>query len=86
LSVSSDKKLLFGVIRDSYTEQEWLNVEKRFRKTINSFNQFGWVSVISSQEKELVFEIKPAIYRMSKLYEVELSDLDFFANKLTNNN
>lgn len=80
------KKLLFGVIRDSYTEQEWLNVEKRFRKTINSFNQFGWVSVISSQEKELVFEIKPTIYRMSKLYEVELCDLDFFANKLTNNN
>lgn len=80
------KKLLFGVLRDSYSEQEWLIVEKRFRNTINSFNRFGWVSIMPEQEKNLVFEIKPAIYRMSKLYEVELSDLDNFATRLTNNN
>ena len=80
------KKLLFGVIRDSYSEQEWLNVEKKFRNTINSFNRFGWVSVMPEQGKDLVFEIKPAIFRLSKLYEVELSDFDNFATRLTNNN
>lgn len=78
------QNLLFKAIRPSYTEQEWSRVERIFNETITSFAKLGWVSKISGQGEELIFEIKPAIFRMAKIYEQELSDLDALVEKLNN--
>lgn len=78
------QKLLFRVIRPSYTEQEWSRVERLFNETITIFAKLGWVLKMSGQGEELIFEIKPAIFRMAKIYEQELSDLDVLIEKLNN--
>lgn len=76
-------RIFFDSPRTSYTETEWINVEKRFNKTVNSFDDLGWVKKLSGQQEELAFEIKAAIHRMAKLYEKELSNFTEFALQIT---
>lgn len=76
------QKIFFNSIRPFYSEIEWQNTEKRFKEAINSFDKLGWVVKQFSQGEELVFEIKPAIQRIAKLYNSELEDLELFIQNL----
>lgn len=78
------KRILFNDIRDSYDEKEWSTVENKFNKTIESFDKLGWVEKQSGKNEELVFEIRPAIHRLTKLYQEELQNFDSFSQQLKN--
>lgn len=72
------RRIFFNSERADYTPTEWQNVERKFRLTINSFSELGWVERLSGQD-ELSFQINPAIHRFAKLYEQELSNFPDFA-------
>lgn len=78
------KRVLFNDIRDSYDEKEWSIVENKFGKTIDSFDKLGWVEKQSGRNEELVFEIRPAIHRLTKLYQEELQNFELFSQQLKN--
>ena len=78
------KRILFNDIRDSYDEKEWSTVENKFGKTIDSFDKLGWVQKQSGRNEELVFEIRPAIHRLAKLYLEELQNFESFSEQLKN--
>lgn len=78
------KRILFNDIRDSYDEKEWSTVEKKFGKTIDSFDKLGWVEKQSGRNEVLVFEIRPAIHRLAKLYQEELQNFGLFSQRLKN--
>ena len=78
------KRILFNDIRDSYDEKEWNTVENKFGKTIDSFDKLGWVEKQSGRNEELVFEIRPAIHRLAKLYKDELQYFESFSQQLKN--
>ncbi|MRX67574.1 hypothetical protein SAMN06265349_1011269 [Flavobacterium resistens] len=78
------KRILFDTLRDSYDEKEWSAVESKFHKTISSFDKLGWVDKQSAQNEELLFEIRPAIHRLSKLYKDELQNFDEFSKQFKN--
>jgi hypothetical protein len=78
------KRILFNDIRESYDEREWKEVHLKFSNTIKSFERLGWVEKRSGRDEELVFEIRPAIHRLGKLYEEELLDFESFILKLKN--
>jgi hypothetical protein len=80
------KRILFNDIRDSYDEKEWNTLENKFGKTIDSFDKLGWVEKQSGRNEELVFEIRPAIHRLTKLYQEELQNFESFSQQLKNNN
>ncbi|HAL82777.1 MAG TPA: hypothetical protein DCO83_11510 [Mucilaginibacter sp.] len=73
------QRILFSEIRESYTENEWMQAEKKFKDAINSFDKLGWVNRHSGAQEELKFEINPCIHRIARLYEKELEDFDAFA-------
>ncbi|KGE13709.1 condensin complex protein MksE [Sphingobacterium deserti] len=78
------KRILFNEIRDSYDEKEWSTVENKFSKTIDSFDKLGWVEKQSGRNEDLVFEIRPAIHRLTKLYQEELQNFESFSQQLKN--
>lgn len=78
------KRILFNDIRDSYDEKEWSTVENKFGKTIDSFDKLGWVEKHSGRNEELVFEIRPAIHRLTKLYQEEIQNFELFSQQLKN--
>lgn len=78
------KRILFNDIRDSYDEKEWSIVENKFGKTIDSFDKLGWVEKQSGRNEELVFGIRPAIHRLTKLYKEELQNFESFSQQLKN--
>lgn len=78
------KRILFNDIRDSYDEKEWSTVENKFGKTIDNFDKLGWVEKQSGRNEELVFEIRPAIHRLTKLYQEELQNFESFSQQLKN--
>ena len=78
------KRIIFNDIREAYDEKEWTNAEGRFKSAINSFERLGWVSKQSTLVDELIFEIRPAIHRLAKLYTQELNDFDLFSKHLKN--
>lgn len=78
------KRILFNDIRESYDEKEWNEVHTKFSKTMENFDKLGWVEKQSGKNEDLVFEIRPAIHRLAKLYEKELQDFESFSQKLKN--
>lgn len=78
------KRILFNDIRESYDEKEWKEVHAKFSKTIENFDKLGWVEKQSGKNEELVFEIRPAIHRLAKLYQYELQDFESFTQQLKN--
>lgn len=78
------KRIFFNDIRDSYDEKDWGAVENKFIKTIDSFDKLGWVEKQSGRNEELVFEIRPAIHRLTKLYQNELQNFESFSQQLKN--
>ncbi|MES2430793.1 MAG: hypothetical protein V4556_07630 [Bacteroidota bacterium] len=77
------KRIFFNSVRQSntYDEKDWKMVERKITSVIDAFDKLGWVEKLSSQNEELVFEIRPAINRLAKLYEEELTQFeDFVAN------
>jgi chromosome condensin MukBEF MukE localization factor len=75
------QRLFFDTSRSGgFTGKEWAEIERKFKQTINSFNELGWVKKLSTQNDELHFEINPSIHRMAKLYEKELADFDTFSS------
>lgn len=76
------KRILFDDIRESYDEKAWNEVHTKFSKTIDNFDRLGWVEKQSGRNEELVFEIRPAIHRLSKLYQDELQNFDAFSQQL----
>lgn len=78
------KRILFNDIRESYDEKEWNEVHIKFSKTIERFDKLGWVEKQSGRNEELVFEIRPAIHRLSKLYQDELQNFELFSQQLKN--
>lgn len=78
------KRILFNDIRDSYDEKEWNLVEHKFIKTIDSFDKLGWVEKQSGRNEDLLFEIRPAIHRLTKLYQEELQNFESFSQQLKN--
>lgn len=78
------KRILFNDVRESYDEKAWNEVHTKFSKTIDSFDRLGWVEKQSGRNEELVFEIRPAIHRLSKLYQDELQNFDAFSQQLKN--
>lgn len=79
------KQILFKIIRDSYDEKEWNDVRTKFSKTVESFDRLGWVEKRSGRNEELIFEIRPAIHRLAKLYQDELQNFDLFSQQLKDN-
>lgn len=79
------KRILFNDIRASYDEKEWNEVHTKFSKTIENFDKLGWVEKQSGRNEDLVFEIRPAIHRLAKLYQEELQDFGAFSQQLKNN-
>ncbi|SEM26983.1 hypothetical protein SAMN05216436_10354 [bacterium A37T11] len=78
------KRILFNDIRDSYDAKEWSTVENKFGKTIDRFDKLGWVEKQSGRNEELGFEIRPAIHRLTKLYQEELHNFELFSQQLKN--
>ena len=78
------KRILFNDVRDSYDEKEWNALKNKFSKTIYSFVKLGWVEKHSGNNEELVFEIRPAIHRLTKLYQEELQNFESFSQQLKN--
>lgn len=78
------KRIFFNDVRDSYDEVEWSKVEKKFGKTIDSFDKLGWVEKQSGKNEELIFEIRPAIHRLAKLYQSELLNFESFIQQIKN--
>jgi hypothetical protein len=78
------KRILFNDIRESYDEKEWGEVQAKFSKTIDNFDRLGWVEKQSGRNEELVFEIRPSIHRLAKLYEDELQNFESFSQHLKN--
>lgn len=76
------KRILFNAIRDSYDAKEWGDVHTKFSKTIDNFDRLGWVKKQSGKNDELIFEIRPAIHRLAKLYQHELQNFDSFTQQL----
>jgi chromosome condensin MukBEF MukE localization factor len=68
--------LFFGETRSGFSKNEWLEVEKKWRNTIGSFHELGWVEKLSNQNEELHFTIKPAIHRLASMYSREMEHLD----------
>ncbi|WP_407510478.1 condensin complex protein MksE [Elizabethkingia anophelis] len=78
------KRILFNDIRESYDEKKWNDVYGKFSKTIESFDKLGWIEKQSGRNEELVFEIRPAIHRLAKLYQEELQNFESFSQQLKN--
>lgn len=78
------KRILFNDIRASYDEKEWNEVHTKFSKTIENFDKLGWVEKQSGKNEDLVFEIRPAIHRLAKLYQEQLQDFGSFSQQLKN--
>ncbi len=78
------KRIFFNDIRDSYDEKDWGAVENKFIKTIDNFDKLGWVEKQSGRNEELIFEIRPAIHRLTKLYQNELQNFESFSRQLKN--
>ncbi|WP_316795445.1 condensin complex protein MksE [Pedobacter agri] len=78
------KRILLNDIRESYDEKEWNEVHAKFSKTIDNFDKLGWVEKQSGKSEELVFEIRPAIHRLAKLYNQELQNFEAFSQQLRN--
>lgn len=76
--------ILFDELKSEYIVSEWANVEKNFKNTINSFNEFGWVRKLSQQNEDIRFEINASIHRMASLYKDELENFASFSDKLIN--
>jgi hypothetical protein len=70
------KRVLFSDIRESYDEKKWKEVHSKFSKTVENFDRLGWVEKRSGRDEELVFELRPAIHRLAKLYQKELIDFE----------
>jgi chromosome condensin MukBEF MukE localization factor len=82
---AGDKKetyqsLFFKSVRTGFTPNEWTEVEKKFRNTVQSFHELGWVNKVSGQNEELLFELKPSIHRIARLYEKELLNFQDFVS------
>lgn len=78
------KRILFKTVRESYDEKEWNEVRTKFSKTADNFDRLGWVEKQSGKNEDLVFEIRPAIHRLAKLYQEELQDFESFSQQLKN--
>lgn len=76
------KRVFFGDVRESYDEREWSDVQRKFTKAIDTFDNLGWVERQSTGKEELLFEIKPAILRLAKLYKKELENFDSFSHHI----
>lgn len=76
------QKILFNTVRDSnsYDDTEWSRAKSNIKRAIENFNKLGWINLID--EIELIFEIKPSINRLAKLYEQELTDFDSFVKSI----
>ncbi|SHM74336.1 hypothetical protein [Chitinophaga sp. CF418] len=74
----SYQTLLFSSVRDSYDEKEWNDVKKTFERVFRRFVILGWVEPTEIEGKEWAFELRPALFRLAKLYESELNDFDKF--------
>lgn len=77
------KKLLFGQIRDNYTDNEWgLKVKKRLRQALQEFETLGWVKRTKQSNKgEWGYILKPSINRLAKLYGNEIANFDQFVEE-----
>lgn len=78
------KLLLFGEIRDHYSDLEWENVESRFNRTLISFEHLGWVTRLSHGKEEIHFHINVSINRLAELYQKEIENIDKTAERLRN--
>ncbi len=76
------RRVFFGEVRESYDEREWSDVQRKFTKAIDIFDDLGWVERQSTSKEELQFEIKPAILRLAKLYKKELENFDSFSHHI----
>jgi len=78
------QKIFFSSARRSnaYDDKDWKLAERKITSVVDFFDKLGWVEKLSGQNEELVFEIRPAINRLVKLYEYELSHFEDFINHL----
>jgi len=73
------KKLLFGEVRESYSNPEWANPIKSIKSVIRDFEKLGWVKKQSNGDgEEIHFIIKAPILRFQKLYEKEIESFEEF--------
>lgn len=80
------QRILFGAIREGYSDTEWNNAERKFRDAIQSFEKLGWVSRKGSQSEGLNFEIRSSIFRLADIYGKELNDIEKFVQYLKKEN
>ncbi len=81
---SDYQRVFFGESRGAFTDIEWEELKKRFRRTVRDFEKLGWVRLISTDEHEIHFVLKESIHRFAKLYENEVQNFDQFIEKVTN--
>jgi hypothetical protein len=80
------KSLLFNDIRNDYSDTEWENVKKIFRRSLREFDSLGWVKRQSAEDGEKInFMIKESIHRLAKLYHEEINNFDQFSESYSLN-
>lgn len=80
------KKLLFKDVRDDYSDHEWDNTKKQFKKALRDFETLGWIRRISIEDgDEVHFMIKESIHRLAKLYDKEINNFSEFVKSYTAN-
>jgi hypothetical protein len=81
------KSALFNDIRKDYTDPEWDNVKKMFRKALREFDGLGWVSRQLSEDVDKIhFVIKESIHRLAKLYSEEIVNFKSFSEAYSKKN
>jgi len=74
------RKILFNDLRNDYSDPEWENVKKVFRRALREFDALGWVARQSAEEGEKIhFTIKESIHRLAKLYQNEIINFEQFS-------
>lgn len=76
------QRVFFGEARAAFTDTEWEELKKRFRRTIRDFEKLGWVKLLTTDEHEIHFVLKESIHRFAKLYQTEVENFDQFVQKI----
>ena len=75
------QRLLFGELRNDYTDKEWEQVKGQFRTAINFFHRIGLVEKEDADDT-IHFTILPTIHRFIEMYQNEMKDIQSFLNEL----
>ena len=79
------RKLLFGEVRETYSDQEWKSPRTRIKNVLRDFEQLGWVQQLPTEaDEETAYILRTSILRFQKLYEREIMHFEEFVESYHN--